>query len=282
MPYPWPIPDVVGVELYKQDAVVLRRGYSRPGVDWQREDVKQFSWASRKRLAFVAANTDVIFTSMMTLTYPRVFPNDGKDVKRNLNAFLVALRRRTEDVKYLWFLEFQKRGAPHIHIVVRGVRVNRDAQHWVSKTWYRLCATNDPRHLAAGTRLERVRSPNGARNYCVKYAYKMHQKNVPALYRNVGRFWGCSRSVKPVCRSSHKCTQDDIVGALQATGWAWQRSERIEYSTLYGAAECLTTWLSDDILVLSTSGQDQTGGRPPEPGCSHNTEEVERWAQNFR
>ena len=280
MPYPWPIPDVVGVELYKQDAVVLRRGYSRPGVDWQREDVKQFSWASRKRLAFTAANTDVVFTSMMTLTYPRVFPNDGKDVKRNLNAFLTALRRRNPGLLYLWFLEFQKRGAPHIHIVIRGVRVNRDAQHWVSKTWYRLCATNDPRHLAAGTRLERLRSQTGGRNYCVKYAHKMKQKNVPKEYRNVGRFWGCSRSVKPVCRSSHKCTQDDLVGALESTGWAWQNSERIEYSTLYGATECLTKWLSDGILVLSTSEQSQTGGRPPEPECSHNTEEVAGWARN--
>ena len=280
MPYPWPIPDVVGVELYKQDAVVLRRGYSRPGVDWQREDVKQFSWSSRKRLAFVAANTDVVFTSMMTLTYPRVFPNDGKDVKRNLHAFLIALRRRNPGVLYLWFLEFQKRGAPHIHIVVRGVRVNRDAQHWVSKTWYRLCATNDPRHLAAGTRLERLRSQTGGRNYCVKYAHKMKQKNVPKEYRNVGRFWGCSRSVKPVCRSTHDCTQDDLVGALEATGWAWQNSERIEYSTLYGAAKRLTKWLSDDILVLSTSEQSQTGGCPLEPECSHNTEEVAGWARS--
>ena len=281
MPYPWRIPDVVGVELYKQDAVVLRRGFSRPGVDWQRKDVKQFSWAARKRLAFTAANTDTVFTSMLTLTYPRTFPNDGKDVKRNLNAFLVALRRRTAGVLYLWFLEFQKRGAPHIHIVIRGVRVNHDAQHWVSKTWYRLCNTNDPKHLAAGTRLERIRSSNGARNYCVKYAHKMQQKDVPALYRNVGRFWGCSRSVKPVVRSTHDCTQDDLVGALESTGWAWQHSDRIQYSTLYGAAECLTSWLIDDILVLSTSGQIQSDGCPSEQGCSHNTQEVTGWVPSY-
>ena len=257
MPYPWPVPDVVGIEIYKQDTVVVRRGYKRPGVTWQREDVRVFSWASRKRLAFIAANTDTVFTSMLTLTYPRVFPNDGKDVKRNLNAFLVALRRKIPDVRYLWFLEFQKRGAPHIHLVLQGVRVYRKMQKWVSLTWYRLCNTNDPRHLAAGTRLERIRKPNGARNYCVKYAHKMIQKSVPEGYRNVGRFWGCSRSVMPTKRSEHNCTQDDLVGALESTGWQWQRSERIEYSTLYGASKHLTNWLSGCILVLSTSDESQ-------------------------
>jgi len=273
MPYPWPIPDVTGVELYKQDAVVLRRDFSRPGVDWERADVKQFSWSSRKRLAFTAANTDTVFTAMMTLTYPRVFPNDGKDVKRNLNHFLVLLRKRNPDVLYLWFLEFQKRGAPHIHIVIRGVRVNHDAQQWLSQTWYRLCNTNDPKHLAAGTRLERIRSPNGARNYCVKYAYKMKQKNVPTAYRNVGRFWGCSRSVKPTCRSRHDCTEDDLVGALEESGWTWQTSERIEYSTLYGAAECLTKWIDDGILELSTSDQTQPGDGTLSAGIIPSTKE---------
>lgn len=259
MRYAWPVPDVVGVDVYKQDVLVLRRGYKRRGVYWTREDVKVFSWSSRKRLAFVASNTDVVFTSMLTLTYPRVFPQDGKIVKRNLNVFLVALRRRWPVVQYLWFLEFQRRGAPHIHIVIRGVRVNRDAQQWVSSTWYRVCGTEDPLHLAAGTRLERVRSPNGARNYCVKYALKMEQKDVPEAYRNVGRFWGCSRTVRPNLRSTHQCTEDDLVGALEETGWTWQTSGRIEWTTLYGAAVCLTTWLSGGILELSTSDQNHFG-----------------------
>jgi len=273
MPHPWPIPDVVGIEVYKQDVVVLRRGYKRGKVDNYRSKVSEFSWAARKRLAFVAANTDVVFTSMLTLTYPRVFPNDGKDVKQNLNAFLVALRRRNPGVLYLWFLEFQKRGAPHIHIVVRGMRVDRETQRWVSHTWWRLCNTKDLKHLAAGTRLERIKSPNGARNYCVKYAHKMEQKNVPKLYRNVGRFWGCSRSVKPVCRSEHECTEDDLVGALEETGWAWQHSERIEYNTLYGAAECLTLWVSDGILELSTSGQPKSDASPLSAGRKSGTKE---------
>ncbi|GAI76059.1 unnamed protein product, partial [marine sediment metagenome] len=163
---PYPILPVVGVQVYKQDVVVLRRGVSRPGVYPIRGEISFFSRRSRQRLAFIASNTDVQFTAMLTLTYPKVFPNNGDDVKRNLKAFREALRRKVPDVSMLWFLEFQRRGAPHVHIMLRGVRVWRPMQLWVSRTWYRIVSSGDPRHLAAGTRLERVRSPNGARNYC--------------------------------------------------------------------------------------------------------------------
>ncbi len=233
--------------------VVRRRGVSRRGVYPGRADVKVFSRPSRRRLAFVASNTDIVFTSMLTLTYPREFPNDGKGVKYNLKMFLKELRRKNDSVSILWFLEFQKRGAPHIHILLRGIRVYRAMQLWCSETWYRICNTGDVRHLAAGTRLERIRSPNGARNYCVKYAHKMVQKSVPEAYRNVGRFWGHTRDVKPVMRYEAECTNDDIVGALEAGEWSWQTGDVIRYRTLYGASEALTNWHNGSILVPRTS-----------------------------
>jgi len=238
---------------------VVRRGRPRQGVYPGRANVKFFSRRSRQRLAFVASNTDIMFTSMLTLTYPGEFPNDGKDVKRNLNAFFVALRRKVPAVSMLWFLEFQRRGAPHVHILLRGVRVYKPMMRWISETWYRICDSGDTRHLRAGTRLERVRSPNGARNYCVKYCYKMRQKKVPAIYRNVGRFWGHSRDVKPLLRCELQCTNDDLVDVLQSNNWSYLKGQTIRYHTLYGVASMLTDWVNRAILVLSTSGHSQPG-----------------------
>lgn len=63
--------------------------------------------------------------------------------------------------------------------------------------WYGIVKSGDIRHKRAGTNLERARSTDGAKHYAVKYAMKMRQKRVPKLYRNVGRFWGHSRRVKP-------------------------------------------------------------------------------------
>jgi len=253
MTQPWPLPAIEGIELYRNDAVVVRaKGWSN-GVESTRSVIKEFSKASRRKLAFIASNTHINFTSMITLTYPREFPNDGKDVKRDFHAFLDALRRKVKDLEYLWFLEFQKRGAPHIHLLIRGLRVSKENQAWLSQTWYRICATGDPLHLRAGTRLERIRKPDGARHYAVKYAFKMKQKVVPENYRNVGRFWGHSKSVRPSPRSYHRCTNDDLVGALDAQEWGWLKGDIIRWKVLYGASVLLTLWLNDGILELSSS-----------------------------
>lgn len=244
---------VTGLEIYRNDVVVVRTGDPPPSVEHTRSEITHFSRKSRQRLAFVANNTPIEFTALLTLTYPRTFPNDGLDVKRNLNNFLTVLRRQVSVVHYLWFLEFQKRGAPHIHILIRGLRVSKHTQQWCSETWYRICATGDDKHLRAGTRLERIRKRDGARRYVVKYAGKMCQKWVPPGYRNVGRFWGHSRDVKPEPESYHQCTHDDIVAALLTSSWPYLRDDETLWRVLYNAAPNLRSWLFDGMLVLSTS-----------------------------
>ncbi len=67
------------------------------------------------RLMFLMQATRLEFASMLTLTYPRFYPLDGLIVKRDVAAIAQTLRRA--DIEYLWFLEFQKRGAPHVHVL---------------------------------------------------------------------------------------------------------------------------------------------------------------------
>lgn len=254
MPVPYLLPPIIGFELYRQDVVVLRQGRAGRPVDWTRADVTEFSTASRKRLAFVASNTDVRFTTMITLTYPREFPCDGLVVKRNFAAFRGATMRRWDKPSYLWFLEFQRRGAPHIHILLDIRLCSRNDPRWLSATWYRICATGDERHLRAGTRIERIRLPEGARHYVVKEASKMYQKVVPESYQNVGRFWGCSRDVPPHPKGKVHCTEDDLVGALEQSGWRWLRGEKINWSVLYNASVPLTRSAFGDIIELGSIG----------------------------
>lgn len=230
---------VVGIELFENDVVVKREGDAPDTQDQTRADIKEFSKASRRRLAFVASNTPVEFTTMYTLTYPGEFPSDGAKVRRDRKAFLDWLRRDQRTPEYLWFLEFQKRGAPHLHILadhpwpkkrclVQGLRSR------VSMTWYRIVGSHDPRHLAAGTRTEKIRKPRGGAFYAVKYAMKMHQKIVPEGYRNCGRFWGHSRGVKPQSQGFLRCTEDDIRGVLM--GWEFEPPEdRPVWKVVYNA-----------------------------------------------
>lgn len=188
------IRSIEGVEVYNNDVVVIRTRRATEHQPGERCEIEEFSDRSRKRLAFVASNTSVQFQSMVTLTYPNEWDRNGIEVKRHLSLFLKRWRRRHED-SYLWFLEFQYRGAPHYHYLTT-VESRQIDKRKVSRDWYEIVNSGDDRHLLAGTRVERLRKAGAW--YALKYAGKMAQKRVPENYRNVGRFYGYSRDVKPL------------------------------------------------------------------------------------
>lgn len=226
------------LHVYKSDCL-LQRAYKfvpiPPGGS--REEIERWTYKSRRRLAFVAANTDVIFKAMITLTYPKEFPGDGKAVKRHLGNFLRYLRHNEAMVEYLWFLEFQKRGAPHVHLLLDKPESDLPDKKAISSTWYRICGSGDGKHLLAGTRTENLRSADGGTRYAVKYAMKMEQKNVPEEFRNVGRFWGHSRGVKPTQKGK---LEFETFGELRQSLGTWKYKGQLEnyrVSTLYNAAK---------------------------------------------
>lgn len=264
---------VVGIKIYKRDVVVVRRGVlhrGNNGIAPKRGEISMLSKKSRMRLAFTANNTRVVFRTMITLTYPKEYTTDGKEVKKHLNAFLVWCRRYFARPSYLWFLEFQKRGAPHIHLLIDTPLPQEKAQRLdvysdVSVKWYDTVNSGDERHLRAGTRCERIRKPDGAARYALKYAYKTRQKCVPEPYRNVGRFWGCSRDVTP--KDVRIWPMDELSVRTVLVDWEFCPSKDVlVYQTLYGCADkfrnyagiCVYADLTgteiDDMLVLSTSG----------------------------
>jgi hypothetical protein len=94
----------------------------------------------------------------------------------------------------MWFLEFQKRGAPHFWLFLTGSVPKAE----LSAAWYRIVASGDERHLRAGTRIGFIRKPYALAAYAAKYAAKWEQKEVPADYRDVGRFWSRFGGIKVV------------------------------------------------------------------------------------
>lgn len=155
-----------------------RRGGGR------RREICEFSAASARRLTFTARNFPGLAV-MVTLTYPRDFPTNGRTVMdhwRRMRQWLVRQGHKSG----LWFKEFQARGAPHFHVFLTGP-IPHEA---VSETWYRIVGSGDIRHLWAGTRVEALRNPSAAGAYAAKYAAKTLQKEVPSDFSSVGRFWG--------------------------------------------------------------------------------------------
>lgn len=155
-------------------------------VGGKRKKVKGFSKASRRRLFKKLGALNQELSGMpifVTLTYPNDFPSDFKTYKRHLDTWSKRLARRYPDVFFIWRLEFQKRGAPHYHLLVFGA--DRICKDWLSESWYEVVGSGDEKHLKAGTRVERVRGWKKAWSYCGKYLGKVdvgHGEN--------GRMWG--------------------------------------------------------------------------------------------
>jgi hypothetical protein len=123
----------------------------------------------------------------VTLTYPGRWAGDWKRWKRDLDTWRRRLFHRCPRAAFVWKLEPQVRGAPHFHLIVIGVPFL--AKAWLSRSWYEVVGSGDPKHLVAGTNVQQVRSHRGVKSYAAKYTAK--QQKLPESWQDgVGRWWG--------------------------------------------------------------------------------------------
>ena len=110
------------------------RNADRPAImpsetDGRRGDIRGWSRKSRARMIATLSELDLAplymsgdFPAMVTLTYPgdwKTVAPDGAAVKRHFKAFFKRYRRSWgEDLRCIWKLEFQYRGAPHLHLLM--------------------------------------------------------------------------------------------------------------------------------------------------------------------
>ena len=219
---------VTEITIGEQDVVIsntLRGGREQQGGGI-RGKVVEWSKASRarceKHIRNVKSDSIKFF---LTLTYPKSFTNDGIAVKRDLFAMRKRLVRMGVDGG-IWFLEFQKRGAPHFHIFLN--KWPEGGNKAVAKAWHEVVGSDDPNHLAwhegtlgGGNRpcLEKMRKPHAASYYASKYACKAEQKDVPEQYTNVGRFWGYWGDMKPEYAVYYSHGTDGAVRAIKIIRW---------------------------------------------------------------
>jgi hypothetical protein len=209
---------VRGARFYPNGTLEVLRGRRIPVKlrdNLRRGEITKFTRKSRARLALVAAETRVEFVSFMTLTYGQNYPLNGKGVKSALRIFIKRLQSWLGPYDYLWWLEFQERDAPHIHMATNLEPPNHFwqreyfARYWVDEALntqgWDYSRLRDKKLLnervvmlwfhSRPQQWEAVRSRDGIARYCLKYACKPEQKLVPPQFRDVGRFWGHSKRV---------------------------------------------------------------------------------------
>lgn len=238
-----PGPDfgVCGYTVWRRGVVTVDRlsiPGSRPNATYCRGMVTELSRKSRQRMGFVLSTTNVDFGSMMTLTYGQQYPVDGREVKKSLHAMLKKIKYRYA-CEYFWWLEFQRRGAPHVHVLLTRRNVFNADRRWFADTWVDVIGVTERRlySLLKNKQVydqrqqmlnvhrhpkswEEIRVPGGGVKYGVQYALKPKQKGVPLRYGNVGRFWGCSRRVGSDIRAIHseKATDEQMRELLVSQG----------------------------------------------------------------
>jgi|GEM_PF-896845 len=183
-------------------------------------------WSRKSRSAMCRTFAELDYTplvesgrvpAMVTLTYPgdwEVVAPDGASVKRHMVLWRKRFQREYgERARYIWKLEFQRRGAPHIHLWMAPPtspgRSDRSFARWLSETWAQIVDHPDPvqkaRHLVAGTAIDvrnglKACDPKRLAIYFTKHSSpnahgdKEYQHIVPELWRQPGRgpgrFWG--------------------------------------------------------------------------------------------
>jgi hypothetical protein len=165
------------------------RGGARGGG--VRGEIRTFSRGARRRLLNFLNSIDRNRTplpTLVTLTYPNSWPGDPRVWKGHLEAFRSRMFRRYGEVPVVWRLEYQRRGAPHFHMLLFAEFDLTDLIPFVARGWYEIVGSGDDRHQAAGTRCERVRSWRGTIAYAAKYLGETER--LQAGQKPPGRFWG--------------------------------------------------------------------------------------------
>lgn len=143
----------------------------RPRGGGLRGGVTEFTAQSRLRLFRMLARLQTPESkgyrsrvSFLTLTtkeilHPKVF-------KVLLFRFLRVLKRRSPMTAVVWRLEYQKRGAPHVHCILYDVGYLK--KEWIQQEWGKIVGEALP-----FTRIELVRAYRQLMSYAAKYVGKL-------------------------------------------------------------------------------------------------------------
>lgn len=215
---------IVGIVSYPGGVIVRRNCtllLSQMRHSHIRGIVSMVNKRSMNKLALLVRSTEVQFLSVMTLTYGLNYPLDGRKAKKDLNHFMISLKRAFGPFEYVWVVEFQARGAPHFHLATTLAPPTFDdrwrfASIWTEisvpfiasySSWLPENSKDNPGELrntgnscmafhSHKKAWEAIRKKDGVGRYFAKYANKLRQKKVPQDYHNIGRFWGASRGVR--------------------------------------------------------------------------------------
>lgn len=157
----------------------------------KRGEISVFSAGSRYRLFRQMHQMKFETVTFVTLTYPAEFPVESEIYKANLKEWRRRFEIKYGDIQAIWRLEFQKRGAPHFHIMYLDcpfIPVYDLCYLWKSVTH-----TFDMAHEVNGVDLMLITDSTQQAliaHYLSKYIAKVDERKEKNYDDHTGRWWG--------------------------------------------------------------------------------------------
>jgi len=166
-----------------------------------------FSRRSRNRLLELTARLLIDQgATFITLTYGQAYPKE-RVAKRHLATILKRIRRKYPKASGVWRMEYQRRGAPHFHLLLFNcpfIYKGAIAHWWFEIVGNKFCDNKTLTPKPPFTRIEFCDSARKVTRYVSKYVAKVTPRDraeggfnsVPYLTGGVsdddfiGRFWG--------------------------------------------------------------------------------------------
>ncbi len=266
-----------------------RRGGGRRG------NVTEYSRAARLRhlrhLAQIRPDLMPPEPYMVTLTYPDEYPGksgfrgsprsddldpskgtghpDTSTAWQHLRVLLQRAQRRNVISEFEWRLEFQKRGAPHFHVIVwassstGSARTPAQLQAVLSAWWKQTVASDHPWHLTYGVKVTAGRDQKRALRYLSKYVSK--EDHSGSGYR--GRRWGHSRGVRtePLETVTFIHDQEEVLARRVVRKWmrAQGKASRRFAKRLRNAGLTFEIFMGDGVWEQLVAGVRRQRAPPP-------------------
>jgi hypothetical protein len=179
------------LKIWNDRLVISATGEVPLGGGGLRGDVKAFSAQSRKRLFDLMHELRFERVTFETLTYPLDFPTDPKIFKAHLKEYRRRYEKKYGKIQSVWRLEFQKRGAPHYHILRLDAPFIDVAD--LSALWANVTHSTSEIHKKIGVDIKLCTSGKEGKlvaSYLAKYVAKIDDRQNIDLEKGVGRWWG--------------------------------------------------------------------------------------------
>lgn len=216
-------------------------GIERRSGSCLRGSILEFSRRSRMRMKELFASIDreavpAGRVMMATFTYPGHWPENPLEWKEDMKSWRKRLEREYDQAEegeftvrgswsVVWKLEFQRRGAPHFHVVILLPEWmdgrQKELKRWAKRAWFEVVGSGDRHHKRFGFWMDQARSWAGVGAYTTKYISKPCQAPVDyetGEIEGVGRFWGVWWGQNlPIATEQEELTGQQAVEVIRLT-----------------------------------------------------------------